>query len=193
MRGWRPTVVGLFALLGIGCLVYAADPGGNREKQPPVKVNAEDLCNGKCVIIGRLGRPYGETVKVRAVWKGRSNDGMWEVLHVTHINGREVAKGNPITFVGKDVSQIVTMRGGRMPTTGSDESSVPTIRTVGQSSYQPAPPMEGTVYEGRVYESGGYPDDERPTAVRKILDLPITRHSTYGFRSRLYLIDENDI
>ena len=97
-----------------------------------------------------------------AIWKGRSNDGMWELLHVTHINGREVAKENSITFVSRDVSQIFTMRHGRMPDTTSNESSVPTICTVAQSAYQPAPPKEGTVYEGRVYESGGYPDDERP-------------------------------
>ncbi len=193
MRSWRPTVVGLFAVLGIGCLVYAADPGKKNEKQPPIKVRAEDLCNGKCVIIGRLGKPYGETTKIRAIWKGRSNDGMWELLHVTHIDGRVVAKENSITFVSRDVSQIVTMRHGRMPDTTSNESIVPTIRTVGQSAYQPAPPKEGTVYEGRVYESGGYPDDERPTEVKKILDLPVTQHSTYGFRSQLHLIDENDI
>jgi hypothetical protein len=85
------------------------------------------------------------------------------------------------------------MRDGRVPQATSKESTVPTMRTVSESGYQPAPSKEGTVYEGRVYESGGYPDNERPPEVRKILNLPITQHSMYGFRSRLFLIDEDDI
>jgi hypothetical protein len=171
VRNWKSTILGLLAVFGIGCLLYAANPA-EKERQGPVRINAEDLCHGEYVIIGRLGKQYGEIVKIRGIWKG--SDGFYDLFHITHIEGKEVADTNPLTFISANVRQLRKSKDGY------------TVRATRDFPI----PKEGTVYEGRVYESGGYPYDVQPPAAETILNLPITQHLTYGFRSRLFLIDE---
>jgi len=171
MRSGKTLLLGLCTTFGIGCLIYAADPNAKHQKQAPVKINAEDLCSGRYVIVGRLGRPYGHIVKIRAVWT-RSDDfrDLNDRLRVTHIDGREVGKQAPIVFVSPDVRRLRKSNDGyRILATRIDLI-----------------PKEGTVYEGRVYESGGY--DVQPEEVEKIF-VPLSQHLAFGFRSWLFLID----
>ena len=168
MQSGKILFLGLVTTLGVGCLIYAADPSTKQEKQPPVKINAADLCSGKYVIIGQLGKPYGEITRIRAIWKG--NDGFYDLLRVTHINGKEVAKESPITFISADVRRLRKSKDGY------------SIRV---TRVDPIP-KEGAVYEGRVHESGGY--DEQPEEVEGIF-VPLSQHLAFSFRSWLFLID----
>jgi hypothetical protein len=140
------------------------------EKKAPATVRADDLCNGTCVIVGRLGKPYGEVSKVRAVWevekapekpKGPS-------LRITHIDGKKLDSDHQV--VVEDLLYVKWCKKDR-------EMSWDRIH-------------DGQVVEGRVFESGGYLPSEYPLPVQEILGMPPVQ-SPYGFafRSFLYFID----
>jgi hypothetical protein len=162
MRSWKPAIFGLFAVLGIGCLIYAADPNEKQGKQAPAKISAEDLCVGKCIIIGRLGKPYGEISRIRAVWKANDQfKGESFFLRVVEIDGKTVAEEHPIEISEFDVKWLKKDHGN--------------------------PPKQRGAYEGRVYESGGY--DRQPEKVDAILGIQPYQYRGFGFCSFLHFID----
>ena len=173
MRSGRTLFLGLLTTLGVGCLIYAADPNMKQEKQLPVKINAADLCNGKCVIIGLLRKPYGEIVRIRGVWDG-VDDSKAEnpLLRITHINGKRVADNHPIIINQMFVEWL---------------RDRPDFRQ-GKTTPIGGKPRQGDVYEGRAYESGGY--TREPGKVNEIFHKPLVQ-DPYGFAfySFLYLID----
>jgi hypothetical protein len=154
----------LLAILAIVCMVHAGDPGAKRPTEP-IKINAEDLCSGKYVIIGRLGKPCGELSNIRGVWSGRdeSTKEGWRSLRITHIDDKEIVGNHQVVISEKYVQ----------PTSHSKKNW---------------PPQQGK-YEGRVYERCGYLFG-KPAEVERILDEPSVQTSqTYSFESYLYLVD----
>jgi hypothetical protein len=160
-------------VLGALAIACAARVGSSDEKKTPATVRAEDLCNGNCIIVGRLGKPYGEVSKVRGIWELDKKDppkpeGPW--LRITHIDGKKLA----------DDQQIVVNRGFVKSLKGNR----------GMEEYPPG----GQVIEGRVYEFGGYPE-EWPPKIREALGLPhfpaVQPRPEMGFffHSFLYFID----
>jgi hypothetical protein len=173
MRTLKLVSLGLIVVFGIGCLIYAADPSTKREKRLPVTISAEDLCNGKCVIIGRLGKPYGEIVKMRGVWDGTDGSkAEYPLFRVTHVDGKKVADNHPIV-----INQMFVERLRDRPDLRQDKTNA----TGGR-------PRQGDVYEGRAYESGGY--IREPRKINEIFHKPGAQ-DPYGFAfySFLYLID----
>jgi hypothetical protein len=140
-------------------LIYAADPNEKQEKQTPVKINVEDLCSGKYVIIGRLRKPCGDIVKISGVWSEQDETTKpgWRLLQITHIDGKEIR-----------------------PMTISERFVQPGTRSVKW------PPQQGS-HEGRVYERCGYIFGE-PAKVKSSRHGPDFQHH-YRFESYLYLID----
>ncbi len=169
MRNWKSTILGLFAVFGIACWIYAA---GANEKQQPIKINAEDLCSGKYVIIGRLGKPYGEISKYAHVWKiNDMSKAANYSLHVIEIDGAAVDKDCPIVFSQFDVKRLK-----------KDHHIAPK-----QGKDQHTAPKQGDVYEGRVYETCGY--DRQPEKVDAILGVQPYQYRGFGFCSFLHIID----
>ena len=151
-------------VLGTACIVQVCSSG---EKQTPSVIRAEDLCNGNYVIIGRLGKPYGEISKVRAVWESPAHapkpTGL--SLRITHIDGKKLA----------DAQQIV-VDGRYVESRKEDHKTRPARKT-------------GQVVEGRVFESGGFPRDY-PNNVREALGLPPVQPAYgFAFNSFLHFID----
>jgi hypothetical protein len=163
---WNSTIFRWLAIgiLGTVCMVQMCSSG---EKQQPTAIRAEDLCNGKYVIIGRLGKPYGEISKVRAVWESRAEapKPTGPSLRITHIDGKKLA----------DDQQIVV--DGRYVELRKEDHKTRPVRNTGQ------------VVEGRVFESGGFPRDY-PNNVREALGLPPVQPAYgFAFNSFLHFID----
>jgi hypothetical protein len=168
---WKSYLLGCVVLGGLA-LVSVTQGVPSDEKQAPANVRAEDLCNGNCVILGRLGKPYGQISRIRAVWEygeralekpeGRH-------LRVTHLDGKKLADDRQIIFRGGFFKRLEGHRGTKEFT------------------------VDGQVFEGRVYESGGFPDT-LPPEVEKILNPEMQPYQPapwtgFAFHSFLYLID----
>lgn len=132
-------------------------------------VSAEALCRGDYEIIGLLGKSYGQISQVRAVWDRERGDtpkppGL--VFRITHVDGKELAKEKQIEVSDRFVRNWSEPRGDK-------------------------PHEPGDVFEGRVYESGGYV--RPPAKVREILrgSTPVVADA-FGFQfySFVYCIDE---
>jgi hypothetical protein len=161
--GWTTLIV-----LGIAC---ASQVCSSDEKKPLATVQAEDLCNGNCRIIGRLGKPYGEISRVRGVWEYGKNLPKPEgpSLRITHIDGKELAADRHIIFRHGFVKSM----------TGNRKANVL--------------PRSGEVLDGKVYEAGGYPEDCPPPVVgppggpHAIVQPP--PWAGFAFHSFLYFLD----
>lgn len=157
-----------WTLLGVLGVVWVAQVCSSGEKKSPLtRIKAEDLCNGDCQIVGRLGKPYGEISKVRGVWEtGDLSKPSPPSLRLTHIDGKQLAKDQQIVVEGI----YVEWPKGKL---GAEET-----REIGQ------------VVEGRVFESGGYPRHEEPSKVREIRGLaPVQPLYGFAFHSFLYFIN----
>jgi hypothetical protein len=144
-----------------------ADMRSSDAKNHPKPVLASDLCNGDYQIIGLLGKPYGEVSKIRAVWekeKVRSKPTNDAILRITHIDGKRLEQNRQIVVYEPYINHI------KKP--------------------EDKPSLDNHVYEGRVFESGGYPKNETSDDVEKILHLN-TVQKIYGFafHTYIYLID----
>jgi hypothetical protein len=151
-------------ILGVVCIVYAST---TEEKQSPIptKINAEDLCNKKYVIVGRLGKTYGEISTVHGTWvSGDISKPEGPQLQITNIDGVKVDADYPILIKHKF------------------------IRLLQEKKNNVEPHRQGEVYDGRVYESGGY--ISTPMKVDEILrKQPVQDPYGFVFCSFLYLID----
>lgn len=130
-------------------------------------ISAEALSRGDFEIIGRLGKPYGEISQVRAVWEreyGNTPKPPGLVFRVTHVDGRELAKEKQIEVLGLFMGSWIEPGGGK--------------------------PIEpGDVFEGRVYESGGYV--RAPAKVDEMRGEPkVADPFGFKFYSFVYYIDE---
>ena len=153
-----------FSIFGVACLAQVCS---SDERKLPTTARAEDLCNGNCIILGRLGKPYGKISKVRAIWEaGDLSKPSPPRLRITHIDGRRLADSQQILVNGIDVKWL------------REKPDSKETRRIGH------------VVEGRAYESGGYPGSEWPPQVRETLGLPPVQ-PLYGFafHSFLYFID----
>ena len=178
----------LMVIVCVIASVACACPAEER-KQPAMKVKAEDLSSGRCEIEGRLGKPYGTIIKVRAVWEGEhygNPKGDRFVLRVTEVDGQKLPTDRQIII---PATVVKWMKPGRAttPVDGKPVDGGPVGREpVGRE------PVGGEKVEGRVFESGGYVG--RPPSVDKILHIP-ARQSWYvfGFHSFLYFIDYSSL
>jgi hypothetical protein len=165
---WNWTLLGLALLGGLGVAGLASICSPGESKPAPVRIRAEDLCNGKCDIIGRLGKAYGEISTVRSVWVANEDyagKGIKHFLRITHVDGLALRADQQIVIEDHYVTMLKAKMEGRAH-----------------------PPVAGEVVEGRVFESGGY--IRYPAEVRKILgELPV--QDVYGFRfySFVYFVD----
>jgi hypothetical protein len=147
-------------------LVYMLFAGDSSKKSPEktTKLNVQEICDGKYVIIGILGKPCGELSKIRGVWSKQTDAkaGLC-LLEITHIDGQELDDKHRIV-----ISEAFTQCVGKK---------------------QKWPPKTGDTYEGRVYEGCGFLYG-KPKEVERILDEPsIQTWVTYRFESYLYLVD----
>ena len=79
----------------------------------PPAVRAEELCNGNCIILGRLGKPYGEITKIRAVGNMEKNLAKPEgpSLRITHIDGKKLADDQQIIVEDDFIERLGINRG----------------------------------------------------------------------------------
>lgn len=138
------------------------------EPAQPKEILAKDLHNGKVQIVGLLGKPYGEILHIRGVWEAPKKKvpgkDEYPVLRITHVDGKSLADAHQLLISGKYVQRLQY-----------EENSRP---------WQPS-----DVYEGNVYESGGY--IREPEEVSRTLGKPLSA-DIYGFKfyTFLYLIDK---
>jgi hypothetical protein len=164
MLSWKPVLWGLL-VIPMGCLFYAAEPSEKQERPTPVKINAKDLCDGKYVIIGLLGKPYGEISIIRGVWSGVIENTLegYRTFQITHIDGKPIDSEHPMIISESFVERL-----------GKDKETSP---------------KQGETYEGRVYEGGGYRYG-RPAEALRILKEPVTDFPMdYKFESFLFFLD----
>lgn len=144
------------------------------QPRPIGMVKAEDLCEGKCEIVGLLGKPYGAISKIRGVWEGWEY-GWWKVppgekqfsLRVTEIDGETLPPEKQIVIHFKYVKWLRD-------------------RTLATK------PVRGEQVEGRVYESGGYV--RHPGEVLDILgEKPRQDFFDFRFYSFLHFVDYSSI
>lgn len=159
--------LGLLGGLALACLAPVCFPG--EKKSPAIRINAEDLCSGKYEIVGRLGKPYGEISKVRAVWeenKAYTGKDIAYCLRITQVDEVELRPDRQIVIPRPCVRRLEAIMQGKGH-----------------------PPFHGEVVEGRVFESGGYV--RYPDKVIEILGGPRSQDPHFGFEfySFLYLID----
>lgn len=156
----------VLGIIGVTCLASVCSSG--EKKSAAVRILAEDLCNGKYEIIGRLRKPYGEISKVRAVWEDNkefAGKGTEHFLRITHLDGVRLKADQQIVINDHYVEMLrATMQG------------------------KGHPPFAGEVVEGRVFESGGY--IRYPDKVDEILGK-LPAQDPYGFRfySFVYFLD----
>jgi hypothetical protein len=157
---------GLLAFFGVACLTQICSSG---EKKSPAVIRADDLCNGKYVIVGRLGKEYGRVSKVRGVWEYSKGDlpkptGL--VLRITHVDGKRLAREKQVVVDGLYIEHL------------DEKQQTKESRKAGH------------VVEGDVIESGGYPRGESLPEVREMLGLrPVQPAYGFAFHSFLYFID----
>ena len=117
-----------------GIVSLAAVSGGESKRS---KVSIRDIREGKTVIVGSLGQPIGEFVKLRGHWSERLKGSDLE-LDVTHVDGKQLQ--TPVDF---------------------DELFVHSVDKHGH----PVAPLKGDKWEIDAYESCGFfhiePDEFR--------------------------------
>lgn len=166
MRKQRLLCWSVLAFLGAACLTQI---GSSDERKSLTVIRADDLCNGKYVIVGRLGKEYGRVSKVRGVWE-HSEGGLPKptglLLRITHVDGKKLAREKQLVVDGLYIEHL------------NQKQQMEESRKAGQ------------VVEGNVIESGGYPKGEILPQVRKLLGLPLVQPAYgFAFHSFLYFID----
>ena len=82
--------------LGIVGVVCVAAVCSSDEKKPAATVRVDDLWNGRCIIVGRLEKPYGEVSKLRRLGTpgggGTASKDPQLLLRITHLDGGNCRK-----------------------------------------------------------------------------------------------------
>jgi hypothetical protein len=104
----RRLFISFFALTILGVYsVWAAPPEGKNNKP---EVRLDDLRDGKVVVVGLLGMPLHEMMRMQGTWRTPEDDkDVVPVLFITHVNGQK--RQDAVRFKDHFVSAVD--RGGR--------------------------------------------------------------------------------